>query len=163
MPGAVMARVAGPGRSLSAGGVRTAPGELAHHDRAVTQAVARQVHAAGHAGAALVVGARRTWASTVLFTDVVPVEDLTFGTAELMTLRSPAVIEAARYCSASPRKAPHAEGPALAGPFARLTTHDSLQKQQLQYVGSGQKSADTCVSSVPPTPRSRAIAGFTSA
>jgi hypothetical protein len=95
-PGTVMSRVANlddPSVLLSFG---LRPGELAHHDRAVTQAVARQVHAAGHAGLRWWSALTGAWASTVLFTDAVPRKDLTFGASELLTLKSPAVVEAAR-------------------------------------------------------------------
>ena len=72
------------------------PEELAHHDRLITQAVARQVHAAGHAGFRWWSALTGAWQSTVLFHDRVPDDQLGLGTPVELTLQMPAVVDAAR-------------------------------------------------------------------
>lgn len=72
------------------------PEELAHHDRVVTQAIARQVHGAGFAGLHWWSALTGAWTSTALFADRVPAEELTIGDPEPLTLASVSVADAAR-------------------------------------------------------------------
>lgn len=72
------------------------PEQLAHHDRVVTQAVARHVYEAGHPGLRWWSALTGAWQSTVLFHDRVPDDRLTLGTPEEVTLQTPAVVDAAR-------------------------------------------------------------------
>lgn len=72
------------------------PAQVAHHDRRVTQALARQVYEAGHAGLRWWSALTGAWQSTVLFHDRVPDAHLTVGTPEDLTLQMPAVLDAAR-------------------------------------------------------------------
>jgi hypothetical protein len=77
------------------------PGELAHHDRVVTQAIARQVHGDGYAGLRWWSALTGAWNSTVLFADRVLPAELTVGTPEPLTLRSMALTEAAQLLGIS--------------------------------------------------------------
>lgn len=72
------------------------PEELAHHDRLVTQAVARQVYQAGYPGLRWWSALTGAWQSTVLFHDRVPEASLTLGVPEELALESRALIDAAR-------------------------------------------------------------------
>ena len=71
------------------------PEELAHHDRVVTQGIARQVHDAGYAGLRWWSALTGAWTSTVLFADRVSADDLTISLPVPITLKSASVVEAA--------------------------------------------------------------------
>jgi hypothetical protein len=81
---------------LSAYGLR--PDELAHHDRTLTQAIARRLHAAG-ADSGRPAGFRwwsaltGAWHATVLFSDREG-EQLEFGTPKVVEPRDPALLRA---------------------------------------------------------------------
>jgi hypothetical protein len=55
------------------------PGVLAHHDRQVTQQVARDVYQAGYAGLSWWSALTGAWRSTILFEDRIQVGELTYG------------------------------------------------------------------------------------
>ena len=79
---------------LSSLGLR--PAQLAHHDRLVTQAIARQVHSTGHAGLQWWSALTGAWHSTVLFDDRAPMSSLRFASPVLLDLKTPSLAEAAR-------------------------------------------------------------------
>lgn len=70
------------------------PDRLAHHDRQLTQAVARQIHTAGYAGLRWWSAITGAWHSTVLFLDRIGQDEVTFGTPEHLAVTHPAVAEA---------------------------------------------------------------------
>jgi hypothetical protein len=71
------------------------PDELAHHDRAVTQAVGRRLYNASIPGFRWWSGLTGGWHSVVLFVDRCPPGDLTWGTPTLVTIMDPHVVAAA--------------------------------------------------------------------
>jgi len=71
------------------------PDELASHDRARTQAVARRIHAAGAAGLRWWSSLTGEWHSVILFLDRVGPGDLTYGTPRPVDLSAPVVLQAA--------------------------------------------------------------------
>jgi len=70
------------------------PDELAHHDRVVTQAIARRLHDEQYAGLRWWSSLTGAWHTTVLFTDREERGMVTFGTPEPLTLGQPAVVAA---------------------------------------------------------------------
>jgi hypothetical protein len=72
------------------------PDSLASHDRRITQAIARRLHAAGEVGFRWWSALTGAWHSVVLFSDRYRRGDLTFGSPELLSSAHEAVITAAR-------------------------------------------------------------------
>ena len=70
------------------------PDEFAHHDRKVTQAVARRLHSAHYAGLRWWSSITGAWHTTVIFTDREERGMITFGTPEPLTPDHPAVGQA---------------------------------------------------------------------
>jgi hypothetical protein len=96
IPGSMVEKVADLGDPAVLLELERRPEELAHHDRVVTQGIARQVHDAGYAGLRWWSALTGAWTSTVLFADRVPVDDLTISVPVAITLKSAGVVEAAR-------------------------------------------------------------------
>jgi hypothetical protein len=67
------------------------PDELAHHDRRVTQAVARRLHQGGESDFRWWSALSGAWHSVVLFTDRVAPEDISFDRPVILTLDHPAL------------------------------------------------------------------------
>jgi RES domain len=73
-----------------------APDRTAHHDRQVTQAIARRLHEAGSSGLrwwSTITGAWHVWA---VFLDRLPAEAVTWGVPQGLTADGEAVLEARR-------------------------------------------------------------------
>lgn len=83
------------------------PDELAHHDRVITQAIARQLHAHGvaedahaavhpdvHAGMRWWSALTGAWHTTVVFTDRVRSGEVRFGVPQMLIPDDPAVVRA---------------------------------------------------------------------
>lgn len=79
------------------------PDQLASHDRAVTRAIARRVHAAsaGYAGFRWWSALTGEWHVTVLFLDRVDAASIEYTTPEPLDIAHPAVREAARFLNIS--------------------------------------------------------------
>lgn len=95
VPGSIAAKVADLGDPAVLLELDRRPGELAHHDRVITQGIARQTHDAGYAGLKWWSALTGAWTSTVLFADRVSVDDLTISVPVPITLKSAGVVEAA--------------------------------------------------------------------
>lgn len=95
IPPAVIAKIADLGDPAVLLELGRRPEELAHHDRVVTQAIARQVYGAGYDGLRWWSALTGAWTSTVLFADRVAITDLTIRTPVPLTLKLGAVVEAA--------------------------------------------------------------------
>jgi hypothetical protein len=95
IPAPIVAKIADLGDPAVLLELGRRPEELAHHDRTITQGIARQVHAAGQSGLKWWSALTGAWTSTVLFADRVAVDDLAISPPVAITLRSAAVIEAA--------------------------------------------------------------------
>lgn len=72
------------------------PDSLAHHDRQVTQGIARKLHNAGHAGLRWWSAITGAWHTTVIFTDRVRARQISFGKPEILDAGHPALREALR-------------------------------------------------------------------
>lgn len=70
------------------------PDELAHHDRRITQAIARRLHDEQYAGLRWWSSITGAWHSTVLFTDREERGTVRFGTPEPLTADHPSVVAA---------------------------------------------------------------------
>jgi len=70
------------------------PDRLAHHERRVTQAIARQLHDAGHAGFRWWSSITGAWHATTLFASPEILARLTFGTPAVVAPGQPALLEA---------------------------------------------------------------------
>lgn len=79
------------------------PDQLASHERFVTQAIAREVHAdpASYAGFRWWSALTGEWHVTVLFLDRVDVASIDYATPEPLHIADPAVREAARFLDIS--------------------------------------------------------------
>lgn len=95
IPGSIVERIADLGDPAVLLELDRRPEELAHHDRVVTQGIARQVHDAGHAGFRWWSALTGAWTSTVLFADRVSIDDLGISLPVPITLKSASVVEAA--------------------------------------------------------------------
>ena len=95
LPGSIVAKLADLGDPAILIELGRRPQELAHHDRLVTQAIARQVHEADYAGLKWWSALTGAWTSTVLFADRVSIHDLTISLPVPITLKSASVVEAA--------------------------------------------------------------------
>lgn len=73
--------------TLAAIGVR--PDHLAHHDRTVTQAIARRLHRAGAAGLRWWSAPTGAWHTTVVFTDRERDAELILGMPHAVSLSDP--------------------------------------------------------------------------
>lgn len=96
VPPAIVARLSDLDDPATLASLRLRPAQLAHHDRLVTQAIARQVHGAGHAGLRWWSALTGAWRSTVLFEDRAPMSALTLSSPTPLDLTTPALVEAAR-------------------------------------------------------------------
>jgi RES domain len=67
------------------------PDELAHHDRRITQAVARRLHDSGETGFRWWSALSGAWHSVILFTDHVNVGEISFDQPAILTLDHPAL------------------------------------------------------------------------
>lgn len=67
------------------------PDQLAHHDRRVTQAVARQLNARGERGLRWWSALTGAWHTTVLFMDRVATRRIVFGAPEVLSATHPMV------------------------------------------------------------------------
>lgn len=75
------------------------PDELAHHDRALTQAIARRIHVTdgplgAHTGLRWWSALTGAWHTTVVFTDRVGAGDVSFGEPRPLTPHDPALVRA---------------------------------------------------------------------
>lgn len=95
-PDAILTRIADLGDPAVLLLLSRRPEELAHHDRTITQSIARQVHAAGYAGLQWWSALTGAWRTTVLFTDIAPNAILTVAQPEVLTVTSAPVVETAR-------------------------------------------------------------------
>ncbi len=94
VPGSIIEKVADLGDPAVLLELGRRPDQLAHHDRVVTQGIARQVHDAGYAGLRWWSALTGAWSSTVLFADRVSADDLTISVPAPITLKSASVVEA---------------------------------------------------------------------
>lgn len=79
------------------------PDQLASHDREVTRAISRRVHAhpAAYPGFRWWSALTGEWHVTVLFLDRVDIRSMDYTTPEPLDIRHPAVVEAARFLGIS--------------------------------------------------------------
>lgn len=73
------------------------PDQLASHERVVTQAISRQLHAAGYDGLRWWSALTGEWHVTVLFLDRVAPSSIGYGPPQPIDIRHPAAQEAARF------------------------------------------------------------------
>jgi hypothetical protein len=95
LPRAVIAAIADCTDAVTLQRLLIRPDELAHHDRAVTQAAGRRLYNAGVPGFRWWSALTGGWHSVVLFVDRCPPKQLTWGTPTRVTLTHQAVVAAA--------------------------------------------------------------------
>lgn len=82
---ALLARIPDCTEPAQLDGLGLRPDALAHHDRRVTQGIARKLHNAGHAGLRWWSAITGAWHTTVIFTDRVRARQISFGRPEILT------------------------------------------------------------------------------
>lgn len=95
VPDAILTDLADLTSPAALAALEIAPDRLASGSRAVTQAIARRVHEAGHTGLRWWSALDGDWHGVVLFTDRAPDRRLAFGDPELLTLEHAALRDAA--------------------------------------------------------------------